>query len=171
MIGRREKFCSMRTWGSAIAMHMIEDIGRSVALLSVTLRQMLLHPPEARGRFEQIDEVDIRSLSVVIVTAIFTGMACALQTYSGVEHHGADYFFFDDNGKVNADLLVLGKGEEHADNPHVKGGVNYFLFKNLFLSAVGDNHMNSDVRTGYDCMGLRFAFEDYNQLLGTGRGF
>jgi len=167
MIGCREKFCSMRTWGFAIAMHVIEEIGRTVVLLSVMLRQMLLLPPEARGRFGQIDEIDIRSLPVVIVTAIFTGMACALQTYSGVEHLGADYFFMNDKGKVNADLLVLGKGEEHADNPHVKGGVNYLLFKNLFLSAGGDNHMNSDVRREYVCMGLRFTYEDYNQLLGT----
>jgi phospholipid/cholesterol/gamma-HCH transport system substrate-binding protein len=80
---------------------------------------------------------------------------------------GADYFFNGDKGKVTADVWDFGKNEEHANNPHVKAGVNYFLFKNLFLSAGGDNLMNSKLRGGYVGMGLRFEDEDFKYLLGT----
>jgi phospholipid/cholesterol/gamma-HCH transport system substrate-binding protein len=80
---------------------------------------------------------------------------------------GADYFFHEDKGKVTADVWDFGKNEEHAKNPHVKAGVNYFLLKNLFLSAGGDNLMNSKLRGGYVGMGLRFEDEDFKYLLGT----
>jgi phospholipid/cholesterol/gamma-HCH transport system substrate-binding protein len=80
---------------------------------------------------------------------------------------GADYFFNDDKGKVTADIWDFDTHEEDAKSPHVKVGLNYFLFKNLFVSAGGDNLANKKLRGGYVGMGMRFEDEDFKYLLGT----
>lgn len=79
---------------------------------------------------------------------------------------GADYFFNSDKGKVSADVWDVSGDEEGADNPHVKVGVDYFIFKNIFLSAGADNIMNSKRRGAYAGMGLKFEDEDLKYLFG-----
>ncbi len=72
--------------GIAIA----EETGRILLLLFTTLKQ-LVHPPfEIMNIFKQMLEVGVRSVPVVIVTAIFTGMVFALQTYTGFKRFGAE---------------------------------------------------------------------------------
>jgi phospholipid/cholesterol/gamma-HCH transport system substrate-binding protein len=80
---------------------------------------------------------------------------------------GADYFFNEDKGRITAEVWDLQKNEENASSPHVKVGASYFLFKNLFLSAGGDNLLNSRRRGGYVGVGMRFEDEDFKYLLGT----
>jgi phospholipid/cholesterol/gamma-HCH transport system substrate-binding protein len=57
---------------------------------------------------------------------------------------------------------------EDAKNAHARvAGVNSVLFKNLFVSAGGDNILNKKRRGGYVGMGVRFEDEDFKYLLGT----
>lgn len=67
-----------------------EELGRVLMLLSVTVRQILSPPLEARNTFKQMLEIGIKSIPVVFVTSIFTGMVFALQTYTGFKRFGAE---------------------------------------------------------------------------------
>lgn len=67
-----------------------EELGRIFLLLFATLKQIFLPPLEAKNIFKQMMEIGIKSLPVVIVTAIFTGMVFALQTYTGFKRFGAE---------------------------------------------------------------------------------
>ncbi len=80
---------------------------------------------------------------------------------------GGDYFFNDDKGRITADIWDFSNDEEDAKNPHLKIGLDYFLFKNLFVSAGADNILNERWFGGYIGMGLRFEDEDIKYLLGT----
>jgi phospholipid/cholesterol/gamma-HCH transport system substrate-binding protein len=80
---------------------------------------------------------------------------------------GVDYFFHNDRGKLVADVWDISNDEDGSKNPHVRAGVDYFIFKNLFLSAGVDNIMNKKWRGGYAGMGLRFEDEDLKYLFGT----
>jgi phospholipid/cholesterol/gamma-HCH transport system permease protein len=66
------------------------ELGRIVLLFFSTLRQTLARPFEVKNTFSQMLEIGIRSLPVVLVTAIFTGMVFALQTYTGFKRFGAE---------------------------------------------------------------------------------
>lgn len=67
-----------------------EELGRVIILLLATVKQLLLPPFEVRNTFKQMLEIGVRSLPVVVVTAIFTGMVFALQTYTGFKRFGAE---------------------------------------------------------------------------------
>lgn len=82
-------------------MNLIEDLGRIIIrfteemgsillLLCSTLRHLLLPPFDLRNILRQMLEMGIRSLPVVLITAIFTGMVLALQTYTGFKRFGAE---------------------------------------------------------------------------------
>lgn len=67
-----------------------EELGRVLILLFITFKQ-ILHPPfEVRNTFKQMLEIGLKSIPVVIVTSIFTGMVFALQTYTGFKRFGAE---------------------------------------------------------------------------------
>jgi phospholipid/cholesterol/gamma-HCH transport system permease protein len=67
-----------------------EELGRVLILLGSTLRHMVTIPVEGKGIFKQMLEVGIRSSPVVLITAIFTGMVFAHQTYTGFKRFGAE---------------------------------------------------------------------------------
>jgi len=67
-----------------------EELGRIMLLLAETLKQAVIPPLEIRNTFAQMEEIGIRSLPVVLVTAVFTGMVFALQTYTGFKRFGAE---------------------------------------------------------------------------------
>ena len=46
-------------------------------------------------------------------------------------------------------------------------GIDYFLFKNLFVSAGADNILSDRWRGGYAGVGLRFEDQDLKYLFGT----
>ncbi|NCO68033.1 MAG: hypothetical protein COY75_10150 [Nitrospirae bacterium CG_4_10_14_0_8_um_filter_41_23] len=80
---------------------------------------------------------------------------------------GGDYFFNKDRGKVTTDIWDFSNDEEGSKSPHVRVGVDYFIFKNLFVSAGADNILNKKWRGGYAGIGLRFEDEDFKYLFGT----
>ncbi|MEW6067457.1 MAG: MlaD family protein [Nitrospirota bacterium] len=80
---------------------------------------------------------------------------------------GGDLFFNNDKGKVTADIWDFSNDEEDSENPHVKIGIDYFLFKNLFISAGVDNVLNEKWLGGYAGAGLRFEDEDLKYLFGN----
>ncbi len=67
-----------------------ETLGRILILLFTTFKQMIIPPYEIRNTFKQMLEIGVRSLPVVLITAIFTGMVFALQTYTGFKRFGAE---------------------------------------------------------------------------------
>lgn len=67
-----------------------EETGRILLFLFAALKQMVRLPFEITNIFRQMLEVGVRSLPVVIVTAVFTGMVFALQTYTGFRRFGAE---------------------------------------------------------------------------------
>ena len=80
---------------------------------------------------------------------------------------GADYFLFNDKAKVSVDVWDFSNNEDEAKNPHAKVGVDYFIFKNVFLSAGADNIFNKKRRGAYVGAGVKFEDEDVKYLLGT----
>ncbi|MEW6107568.1 MAG: MlaD family protein [Nitrospirota bacterium] len=80
---------------------------------------------------------------------------------------GGDYFFNNDKIKISADVWDFSNDEEGSRSPHVKVGADYFLFKNLFISAGADNILNKKWSGGYVGMGLKFEDEDFKYLFGT----
>lgn len=69
-----------------------EELGRILLLLGAILKQMVALPLEIKDVFKQMLEVGVRSSPVVFITAIFTGMVLALQTYTGFKRFGAEAF-------------------------------------------------------------------------------
>jgi phospholipid/cholesterol/gamma-HCH transport system substrate-binding protein len=61
----------------------------------------------------------------------------------------------------------FGEDEEDADDPHLRIGADYFVFKGLFLSGGLDNILNDDRRGFYLGGGVRFEDEDFKALLGS----
>lgn len=80
---------------------------------------------------------------------------------------GGDYFFNDNRGRVTADIWDFSNDEKSSKNPHVKVGVEHFVFKNIFMSAGADNILNKKWLGGYVGMGVRFEDEDFKYLFGT----
>jgi phospholipid/cholesterol/gamma-HCH transport system permease protein len=67
-----------------------DETGRILILLFSTLKQMILPPYEIRNIIKQMLEIGVMSVPVVLITAIFTGMVLALQTYTGFKRFGAE---------------------------------------------------------------------------------
>lgn len=74
---------------------------------------------------------------------------------------GGDYFFNNNKGKITVDVWDFQQSERNAKTVHLKTGVSYFLFRNLFLSAGGDNLLSQRYRGVYAGMGVRFDEEDF----------
>lgn len=73
-----------------LVMRFTEEAGAIMLLFCSTLRQMFMPPYEVKGTFKQMYEIGVRSVPVVLITAIFTGMVLALQTYTGFKRFGAE---------------------------------------------------------------------------------
>ena len=65
------------------------EVGRVLSLLYDTLRHTLHPPYDIKSILKQMVEVGVMSVPVVLITAIFTGMVLALQTYTGFKRFGA----------------------------------------------------------------------------------
>jgi phospholipid/cholesterol/gamma-HCH transport system permease protein len=70
----------------------IEEIGNIIILFCSTLKWLLRPPFEIKNIFKQMCEIGVNSLPVVLITAIFTGMVLALQTYTGFKRFGVEGF-------------------------------------------------------------------------------
>ncbi|RJQ45983.1 MAG: MCE family protein [Nitrospiraceae bacterium] len=79
---------------------------------------------------------------------------------------GADYFFHNDKGKVKLDMWDFSAKEAEADRSHARVGVDYRIFKYIFVSSGIDNLLNSNRRGIYVGGGFRFEDEDFKYLFG-----
>jgi phospholipid/cholesterol/gamma-HCH transport system permease protein len=80
---------STETIGRAVKVP-IEEVGKLILLLLSVIRQALKPPYEIRHITKQMVETGINSLPVVLITAVFTGMVLALQSYTGFKRFGAE---------------------------------------------------------------------------------
>lgn len=80
---------------------------------------------------------------------------------------GADYFFNDDMSKISFNIWDLGADEAKADKAHIKIGLDYRIFKHIFISGGIDNLLNSDRRGIYIGGGLKFEDEDFKYIFGS----
>ena len=80
---------------------------------------------------------------------------------------GADYFFANDDGRLKFDLWDFSAKEAKADKAHARIGVDYRIFKYIFVSGGIDNLLNSNRRGIYVGGGLKFEDEDFKYLLGS----
>jgi len=65
-------------------------LGRLILLLCSVVKGMFTPPFDIRNIFRQMLEIGVHSLPVVIITAVFTGMVLALQSYTGFKRFGAE---------------------------------------------------------------------------------
>jgi phospholipid/cholesterol/gamma-HCH transport system substrate-binding protein len=80
---------------------------------------------------------------------------------------GADQFLFNDRLQVSADIWDFGDDEADADDPHLRIGADFFLFKNIFISGGADNILNSNRIGAFVGGGLKFEDEDFKYIFGT----
>ncbi len=80
---------------------------------------------------------------------------------------GADYFFYNDKGRVKFDIWDFSAKEAESDNAHVRVGVDYRIFKYIFVSGGADNILNSDRAGFYIGGGLKFEDEDFKYIFGS----
>ncbi|MDP2167933.1 MAG: ABC transporter permease [Thermodesulfovibrionales bacterium] len=73
-----------------LSINFTTETGNIFLLLCATLKQMAVPPYEIRNTFKQMLEIGVKSVPVVLITAIFTGMVLALQTYTGFKRFGAE---------------------------------------------------------------------------------
>lgn len=76
----------------AVVERPVLGIGRIILLLYAVIKSMPRPPFDVRNIFRQMLEIGVNSLPVVLITAIFTGMVLALQSYTGFKRFGAEGF-------------------------------------------------------------------------------
>jgi len=69
---------------------MLIGIGKISLLLYNVLRGIFKPPYEIKNTVRQMLEIGVNSLPVVLITAVFTGMVLALQSYTGFKRFGAE---------------------------------------------------------------------------------
>jgi len=65
-------------------------LGRVVLLLFSVIKGIAKPPFEIRNTIRQMLDIGVNSLPVVLITAVFTGMVLALQSYTGFKRFGAE---------------------------------------------------------------------------------
>ena len=70
----------------------IDEVGEIATLAGAALRLGVRRPPEWRLVVEQLEQIGWKSLSIVNLTALFTGMVLALQLGTYMERFGAKIF-------------------------------------------------------------------------------
>src|SRR3990172_3210903 len=73
-----------------VARKPIEEIGRIIMLFYSILKLFVRPPFEIKNTIKQMLEIGVKSLPVVLITAVFTGMVLALQSYTGFKRFGAE---------------------------------------------------------------------------------
>lgn len=80
---------------------------------------------------------------------------------------GLDQFLLKDRLKVSMDAWDFGHNESASKSPHLRAGVDLFIFKNIFISGGLDNILNSKWRGAYLGGGVKFEDEDMKYLMGV----
>lgn len=71
-------------------LHSVEEMGRIILLFLSVLSWMVRPPWRLRNIFKQMEFVGVRSIFVVVLTGMFTGMVMALQGYHGFRMFSAE---------------------------------------------------------------------------------
>jgi len=82
----------MRFWLETIGtktLEFVEEVGRVGQLFGQTLKWLVRRPFRFRQALLQMEEVGANSIPVVLITATFTGMVLALQSYIGFKRFNA----------------------------------------------------------------------------------
>ncbi|MFH1177998.1 MAG: ABC transporter permease [Acidobacteriota bacterium] len=79
-------------WLGAHTLNTLEEVGRFFFILHATLHWSVRRPFDGRQWVKQMVRVGVDSIPVVGLTAMFTGMVLALQTYRGFERFHAEGF-------------------------------------------------------------------------------
>jgi phospholipid/cholesterol/gamma-HCH transport system permease protein len=77
-------------WIGNCAIQFVEEGGRITVLFAQTVSWIPRPPLQGREILKQMEEVGVRSFPVVVITAAFTGMVLALQSYTGFKRFGAE---------------------------------------------------------------------------------
>ncbi len=80
---------SVETLGKTI-IGFTSEVGRVLVLFGTLIRHAVHPPYDLRNTLKQMLEIGVMSVPVVLITAIFTGMVLALQTYTGFKRFGAE---------------------------------------------------------------------------------
>jgi phospholipid/cholesterol/gamma-HCH transport system substrate-binding protein len=80
---------------------------------------------------------------------------------------GADYLFGGDKAKVSLDVWDFSGDEAKANRAHMRIGLDYPLFKYVFINAGIDNLLNNNRRGIFIGGGLKFEDEDFKYLFGS----
>ena len=72
------------------AQNFLSEVGKIVLFFKDTLLWIFRPPLRLKLIFIQMEEVGIKSLPVVLITATFTGMVFAIQSYTGFRRFGAE---------------------------------------------------------------------------------
>jgi phospholipid/cholesterol/gamma-HCH transport system permease protein len=67
-----------------------QGLGRIILLFFSVVKSIFKPPFDIRNIIRQMLEVGVNSLPVILITAMFTGMVLALQTYTGFKRFGAE---------------------------------------------------------------------------------
>ncbi|RLE22402.1 MAG: ABC transporter permease, partial [Acidobacteria bacterium] len=67
----------------------VAEAGDFAILCWTALRSIFKRPFDIRNLFKQLERIGVDSMPVVLLTALFTGMVIALQTYSGFKRFQA----------------------------------------------------------------------------------
>lgn len=70
--------------------HIFEEVGRVANFFADTVSWFLRPPFRVHVLFKQMEFVGVHSLSVVLITSVFSGMVLALQTYYGFRMFGGE---------------------------------------------------------------------------------
>jgi len=68
----------------------LDEAGRIILLFFQTVKWVFLPPFHAGNILKQMEHVGVNSIPVVMITAIFTGMVLALQSYTGFKRFQAE---------------------------------------------------------------------------------
>jgi len=77
-------------WIGISTIRFVEEAGRVMILFAKTLSWVFRPPLQGREILKQMEGAGVRSFPVVIITAAFTGMVLALQSYAGFRRFNAE---------------------------------------------------------------------------------
>lgn len=130
----------------------------------VTTKETITTPPGISVKEEEIEKkIEFNAQ----IARRFGDAAIRIGVTENTFGVGGDYFFHKDRVKLSADAWDFSNDEESAKNAHVRVGLDYFLFKDIFVSAGMDNILNKKWRGAYVGVGWRFEDEDIKYLLGS----
>ena len=70
-------------------LHIFDELGSYCILFIRSVQYVFIRPYNFRLILKQMEEIGVNSSPVILVTALFTGMVLAVQSYYGVRQFGA----------------------------------------------------------------------------------